>query len=125
MLDEHMITGGLSLARAKVLQVLDQKGPVRQGILAQELGYAPRSVTQAVESLEREGFLIRRPDPGDQRAKVVVLTKEGSAALAAGWVAGQRVLEEIFGTLKPKLLENLDHLLDAIEAATEEVDTRR
>jgi DNA-binding MarR family transcriptional regulator len=124
VLDEHMIGGGLSLARAKVLQVLQKRGPVRQGILAQELGYAPRSVTQAVEGLEREGFLIRRADPDDLRAKVVVLTDQGSASLAAGWVAGSRVLEEIFGLMGPTLLANLDDLLDAIEAATEEVDTR-
>jgi len=50
VVDKHMITSGLSLARWKVLEILNAKGSIRQKALAQELGFAERSVTQAVES---------------------------------------------------------------------------
>lgn len=50
VVDDGMTAGGLSLARTKVLQVLDRRGAVRQSVLAQELGQAPRSVTQSVEA---------------------------------------------------------------------------
>jgi DNA-binding MarR family transcriptional regulator len=63
VLDEHMIASGLSLARAKVLQVLAENGSLRQTSLAEELGFAQRTVTQAVEALARDGLVKRTPGP--------------------------------------------------------------
>ncbi|MDT7762877.1 MAG: hypothetical protein QOC63_2297, partial [Mycobacterium sp.] len=70
VVDKHMVTSGLSLARWKVLEILDGKGSIRQKALAQELGFAERSVTQAVESLAGDGLVERMPDPADGRAKL-------------------------------------------------------
>ncbi|MEU0486179.1 MarR family winged helix-turn-helix transcriptional regulator [Streptosporangium sp. NPDC006013] len=116
VVDDGMTAGGLSLARTKVLQVLDRRGAMRQSSLAQELGHAPRSVTQSVEALEREGLVERAADPEDGRSKLVSLTPEGARALAAGTAAGERVLREIFGTLEREQLVDLGKLLDAIAA---------
>ncbi|HEY2061313.1 MAG TPA: MarR family transcriptional regulator, partial [Amycolatopsis sp.] len=69
--DEHLARSGLSLSRTKILQVLARRGPVRQAQLAAELGLAARSITQAVEGMERDGLVRRSPDAGDRRAKVV------------------------------------------------------
>lgn len=117
VVDDSMTTGGLSLARTKVLQVLDRRGTVRQSVLAQELGQAPRSVTQSVEALEREGLVERTADPHDGRSKLVRLTPEGTKALIAGTAAGEQVLREVFGAMGPDQLGNLDQLLDALRAA--------
>jgi DNA-binding MarR family transcriptional regulator len=117
VVDKHMITSGLSLARWKVLEILDAKGSIRQKALAQELGFAERSVTQAVESLAGDGLVQRAPDPADGRAKLVTLTDEGAAALAAGTKAGAEVLQRIFGTLDRKQLASLDKLLNVIDDA--------
>ena len=116
VVDDRMVAGGLSLARTKVLQVLDRRGALRQSTLAAELGFAARSVTQAVEGLERDGLVQRRPHPDDQRAKLVALTTAGSAALAAGTAAGEHVLQQIFGSLDQKRLANLETLLGAVES---------
>jgi DNA-binding MarR family transcriptional regulator len=110
-----MTAGGLSLARTKVLQVLDRLGPLRQTTLAAELRFAARSVSQTVENLERDGLVERGPHPDDRRAKLVVLTAAGSAALTIGTTAGEHVLRQIFGGLDQKHLTNLDDLLDAVE----------
>lgn len=118
VLDEHMVTSGLSLARTKLLQVLERSGTVRQTSLAQELGFAQRSITQAVEGLERDGLAVRRPDPADGRAKLVTLTDRGAAALAAGTVAGDQLLTRIFGALDPGQLAALDALLTTVDQAT-------
>jgi DNA-binding MarR family transcriptional regulator len=117
VVDDGMTAGGLSLARTKVLQVLDRRGTVRQSVLAQELGQAPRSVTQSVEALEREGLVERTADPHDGRSKLVRLTPEGTKALIAGTAAGEQVLREVFGAMGPDQLGNLDQLLDALRAA--------
>ncbi|MFB8131339.1 MarR family winged helix-turn-helix transcriptional regulator [Streptomyces mirabilis] len=112
-----MTMGGLSLARTKVLQVLDRRGTVRQSVLAQELGQAPRSVTQSVEALEREGLVERTGDPHDGRSKLVRLTPEGTRALISGTAAGEQVLREVFGAMGAEQLGNLDQLLDVLRAA--------
>ena len=117
VVDDRMTTGGLSLARTKILQVLDRRGTLRQSSLGKELGHAPRSVTQSVEALEREGLLERTAAPDDRRSKLVTLTREGAKALAAGTAAGDDVLSEIFGAIGREQLASLDKLLDAIDAA--------
>nr|WP_079065330.1 MarR family winged helix-turn-helix transcriptional regulator [Streptomyces olivochromogenes] len=105
-----------STARTKVLQVLGRRGAVRQSVLAQELGQAPRSVTQSVEALEREGLVERTADPHDGRSRLVRLAPEGAKALAAGTAAGEQVLREVFGPMGAEQLGNLDQLLDALRA---------
>ena len=120
VVDKHMISSGLSLARWKVLEILASTGAIRQRALAQELGFAERSVTQAVESLASDGLVERTPDPADGRAKLVTLTDEGAAALAAGTRAGAEVLQRIFGTLDRKQLASLDKLLTVIDDAAGE-----
>jgi DNA-binding MarR family transcriptional regulator len=121
VLDEQMTAAGLSLARTKVLQVLDRHGALRQAVLAEQLGLAPRSVTQVVEALERAQLVEREPDPGDLRAKLVAITPAGAEALNAGTAAGERVLAAIFDGLGQRRLADLDGLLELIEAATDEV----
>jgi DNA-binding MarR family transcriptional regulator len=117
VLDERMIANGLSLARAKVLRVLAANGSLRQTSLAEELGFAQRTVTQAVEALARAGLVERTSDPIDGRAKLVTLTDEGAAALAASTDAGDKALQRIFGTLDREQLASLDDLLEAVEIA--------
>lgn len=117
VLNEQMTTSGLSMARTKVLQVLERSTSIRQASLAQELGFAQRSVTQAIEGLERDGLVERTSDPTDGRAKLVTLTADGAAALAASTDAGNRALRQIFGSLDREQLTQLDSLLITIDAA--------
>jgi DNA-binding MarR family transcriptional regulator len=122
VVDDHMTTGGPSLARTKVLQILARHGSLRQTALADELGHAPRSVTQAVDALERDRLVERAVDPDDRRCKLVTLTPAGAVALAAGTTAGEHVLRRIFGTLDHQQLASLNELLNTIEAAINTTD---
>jgi DNA-binding MarR family transcriptional regulator len=115
--DDRMAAQGLSLARTKVLQALDRSGAMHQAALATELGFAARSVTQALEGLERDGLVLRTQHPDDRRAKLVALTAAGTAALVAGTAAGAQTLHQIFGGLDYKRLASLDSLLDAVETS--------
>jgi len=94
-----------------------RRSPLQQSELADALGHAPRSVTQSVEALERDGLVERTPSAEDRRSKLVALTPQGATALAAGTTAGQDVLREIFGALGDDELALLDNLLDAIDTA--------
>ncbi|MGW3634763.1 MarR family winged helix-turn-helix transcriptional regulator [Streptomyces sp. NPDC005122] len=109
--DGAMARDGLSLARTRVLEVLNLHGAVRQSVLAQ----APRSVTQSVEALERRGLVARTPDPEDRRCKLVHLTAQGSTALLVGIAARERALQAHLGTLESRELSDLNRLLDRLQ----------
>ena len=118
VVDARMAASGLSLARTKVLEVLAHRSPLPQSALAEALGQAPRSVTQSVEALERDGLVERTTAPDDRRSKLVALTPAGAEAVAASTAAGQEVLHDIFGSMGVKELNALDQFLDAIVTAT-------
>jgi DNA-binding MarR family transcriptional regulator len=117
VVDARMAASGLSLARTKVLEVLARRSPLSQSALAEALDQAPRSVTQSVEALEREGLVERSTSPDDRRSKLVALTPAGAKAVAAGSAAGQDVLRDIFGSIGAEDLALLDKLLNAIGTA--------
>jgi DNA-binding MarR family transcriptional regulator len=71
--------GGIS-----VLVVLDTRGPLRIGALAEAIAVTAPSMTRIVNALESEGLVVREPDPGDGRAQVVAMTPAGSVLLTSG-----------------------------------------
>ncbi|SOD73623.1 DNA-binding MarR family transcriptional regulator [Jatrophihabitans sp. GAS493] len=97
--DQVMSAAGLSLARAKVLMRLSEGGPMNQAKLAGILGFAPRSVTDTVDALERDGLVTRTEDERDRRARIVSVTPAGSDALEAALLVRSKVMDEIFGSL--------------------------
>jgi DNA-binding MarR family transcriptional regulator len=99
IVDQAMGAAGLSLARAKVLMRLHDRGPMNQATLAGLLGYAPRSVTDTVDALERDGLVVRTEDERDRRARIVALTAAGRDAFETAQMVRQKAMNEIFGTL--------------------------
>src|ERR1700712_3026047 len=99
VVDEAMQAAGLSLARTKVLNQLRVEGPMRQQALALCFGYAPRSITDMVDGLERDGLAERLDDPEDRRAKLVRLTPSGESALDAALEVRGELVEHVFGVL--------------------------
>jgi DNA-binding MarR family transcriptional regulator len=52
--------------------------------LARRANMSPQAMGELVDELEELGYVVRRPDPTDRRAKLIVLTKKGQACIAAG-----------------------------------------
>ena len=52
--------------------------------LARGANMTPQAMGELVDELEELGYLERRPDPTDRRAKLIVLTERGRACIAAG-----------------------------------------
>jgi DNA-binding MarR family transcriptional regulator len=50
-----------------------------------------QTMAQAVEELERLGYVERRPDPNDRRARLVFLTDKGRSMRPVTMAAGRRV----------------------------------
>jgi DNA-binding MarR family transcriptional regulator len=67
---------GLHPRHSAVLAYLDEDG-VRASELARLSGRDKQVVGRLIDELEEHGYVERRPDPGDRRAKLIVPTKRG------------------------------------------------
>jgi DNA-binding MarR family transcriptional regulator len=121
--NDEMSECGLSMARTKVLMQLRKEGPTRQSALAAHFGLAPRSITDVVDALERQGLAERRPDITDRRAKLVVITDAGEASLDVAYATRERLLKQIFGALSPADRATLIRLLDILDDAAQPAAT--
>jgi DNA-binding MarR family transcriptional regulator len=52
--------------------------------LARKAGMTPQAMGELVDELVDMGYVVRERDPSDGRAKLIVLTKRGRDAVAAG-----------------------------------------
>jgi DNA-binding MarR family transcriptional regulator len=52
--------------------------------LARGANMTPQAMGELVDELEGLGYVVRRPDPTDRRAKLITLTESGRRCLAAG-----------------------------------------
>lgn len=99
VMDRALHSKGVSLARIKLLAYIVRQGQPRSTDIAEAFGFAPRTVTEAIDGLEREGLVRRDADPLDRRAKRISLTPAGHAAIAASEPVRKAMLLELFGVL--------------------------
>jgi DNA-binding MarR family transcriptional regulator len=81
LFNDRVRAQGASLAQLKLLMLVDRAGSIRSTDIADNLGQAPRTVTEAVDALERDGLVVRSPDPNDRRAKRISLTPAGETVV--------------------------------------------
>jgi len=122
LLDAELGECGLSLSRTKLLSELSSKGPMNQSELATKFGLAPRTVTELVDTLERDGLVERRPDPNDRRARPVHLTPAGEQARERAVVVGKQIIDRAMGTLSDLQRTDLAATLHLIEAEIDKID---
>lgn len=108
---------GFTLARGKLLSILERNGPTRVSVLAQKLDITARSVTEAVDALERDGLVSREPDPGDRRAVLVTLTEQGAQVIHAAAQPRLDAMKRTFGALSADQRVQLKELLDILRTA--------
>ncbi|CAN5452918.1 MarR family transcriptional regulator [soil metagenome] len=98
-LNAGMKAQGASLARLKLLLFIERGKSVRSTDLMESFGFAPRTITEAIDGLEREGFVRRDADPKDRRVKHIVITDAGRAVLKQAEPWRQACIHTIFGVL--------------------------
>ena len=106
LLDARMRAQGASFARTRLLCFIENSGSVRATDIGEAFGYAPRTVTVAIDGLEREGLVRRDPDPNDRRVKHISVT-----------AAGQAITRNV-EPIRLKFLEQSLGMLDSEEVAT-------
>lgn len=120
-IDIAMSTQGLSLARGKLLFTIEREGPTRPSTLANLLDQAPRSITDAIDALERDGLVERRQDTTDRRAQLIALSPAGVKALRAAEKPKQKALEKFFAALDEPQKKNL---LSALRTVGRDAESR-
>lgn len=115
LMDRRMTAEGASLAQTKLLMFLhNQDQPARAADIAEFFGQAPRTVTGALDVLERDGMLQRQPDPHDRRAKRLSLTDSGRAAMQATEPMRRAMIDQIFGALDADERQQLESIIDKL-----------
>ena len=72
----------------------------RLSALARGANMSPQAMGELVDELEELGYVERRPDPTDRRAKLIMLTPRGHDCIAAGIATIQgieRRIDQILG----------------------------
>ncbi len=112
-LDGQLRPHGLTFARyeALVLLTFSRAGSLPLRLIGQRLMVHPTSVTNIIHRLERQGLVVRRPNPRDGRGTLAEITPAGRSLVeratndlmaakfgVGGYGTGQ--LDEIFGLLR-------------------------
>jgi DNA-binding MarR family transcriptional regulator len=142
-LDKLMAGEGASLARNKMLGHIERNSPVRAADLATAFGFAPRTITEAIDALERDGLVQRNGDTTDRRVKYIALTASGKEVLRASEPVKKTFIDGLFAALSQEeigalttVLGKLNHRLAELEevyssnapvpaAATDELPAKR
>jgi DNA-binding MarR family transcriptional regulator len=117
LLDRRMAAEGASLARTKMLHHIANNAPVRAADVAEWFDLAPRTVTQAIDTMERDALVVRVPDPVDRRAKRLDITDKGRQVLRQTEPLRRELVDQAFSLLTPEDIAHFAHILDRLELA--------
>ncbi|WP_328913599.1 MULTISPECIES: MarR family transcriptional regulator [unclassified Streptomyces] len=80
----HQVGAHLDLRDADLecLDLVSRYGPIGPTALAKRAGLHPATLTGVLDRLERGGWVVRTPNPGDRRAVLVQVIKEKEAEVA-------------------------------------------
>jgi DNA-binding MarR family transcriptional regulator len=104
-------------AHSAVFAQIDPEGS-RLSELAHRANMTPQAMGELVDQLESLGYLVRRPDPRDRRAKLIVLTARGKACVEAAQVTIAELEDEISRRLGERGHHQLRLLLEKLLAET-------
>jgi DNA-binding MarR family transcriptional regulator len=117
--DDHRPSHG------NVMEQLELEDGLRLTDIAARAGITAQSAGELVDDLESKGYLERRPDPFDRRAKRIYLTERGQKSTRRGRRAQAEVetsLAELLGEQRYRLLRSI--LEDIIAAEAHDDGTR-
>jgi len=119
LLDRRMAAEGASLAQTKMLHHIANNAPVRAADVAEWFDLAPRTVTQAIDTMERDALVVRVPDPADRRAKRLDITDKGRQVLHQTEPLRRELVEQAFSLLSDDDTMHFARILDRLELAIE------
>jgi DNA-binding MarR family transcriptional regulator len=117
--DELTAPVGLTSARWQVLGIVEH-GPSPVAEIARAIGLTRQSVQETANGLEADGFIEFAPNPRHRRAKHLVMTRKGSAAMAVVRQRHASWANALGDRHQAAALEAVVRVLSEIRAALEE-----
>jgi DNA-binding MarR family transcriptional regulator len=116
--DRHV---GMSQVRRQLLAVLANEHEVSHAALAKGLGVDGAAVTRLVKSLESQGAVRRRLDPGDNRYTLASLTDAGENLVADLRAAHRQYQARLLAGISQDEQDSVVRVLERVRRNIEQV----
>src|SRR3954469_10144299 len=112
--EQHLGPSGINARELTVLLFLDGREPESQQQAAARLAIDRTTMVALLDSLESKDLVARRPDAGDRRRNVVLLTDAGRATLQEATDASDAAERDLLADLDDGEAAQLRELLNRI-----------
>src|SRR6202011_1761449 len=105
---------GLTRAQCRTLGYLARNEGINQAGLADVLEIRPMTLVRQIDRMEEAGWIERRPDPADRRARRLYLTARAWPILGRIWSVANDTRDEALARMTPAEGEQLVKLLHRV-----------
>ena len=116
--DRSLEPFGLTITQYGLLGHLAKFDGISIGALAEKLIMDPTTLSRNLRPLERQGFVVLKPDRRDRRSRCLHLTASGRKAFERAkpaWARAQQHVEQVLGEAEiPVLHAALDRVLEKL-----------
>src|SRR5258708_32397402 len=110
----------LTRAQCRTLGYLARNEGINQAGLADLLEIRPMTLVRQIDRMQEAGWIERRPDPADRRARRLFLTAKSRPILGRIWNVANETRDEALALLSPGEAVTLIDLLGRVHATLSE-----
>ena len=115
--DQRARSLGLTRAQWQLLAHLARHEGINQAGLADLLEIRPMTLVRQIDRMQEAGWIERRPDPTDRRARRLFLTDKARPVLGRIWDVATETQDQVLAALSPDESEQLIDLLRRVHGA--------
>jgi MarR family transcriptional regulator, organic hydroperoxide resistance regulator len=116
-LEQALERHGMSIAQFDILATLGFEQGITQQDLAERLLVTKGNICGMIDRMEVNGWVERRPDPGDRRVNRLFLTRQGKSKLGQTLPEQDALLKQLMSVLNPTEIQCLYQFLDRLDEA--------
>lgn len=113
--DQRLKAYDLTIEQLQILKNLEPGKGISQSQLCGLVEKNPANLTRLIDRLEKKGWIVRGPHPGDRRALLVQITDEGFALKNELMSGAGRVNGQLTAGIDPRKLEIASDVLQQIK----------
>lgn len=113
----------LSHSQMMSLVFLDRNEQVSINTISKHLGITNAAVSQFIDRMEKNGLVVRTPNPQDRRIKLLELTDKGREVVKLARQSHHRWITQLVASLDPEELPLIEKSIKIILAKLPELET--
>jgi len=117
--DKALKSDGVTRSQCWVLANITRysEGKMKQSDLARFMDMSKVSLGEMLDRLESGGYVMREPDPGDRRVRLVSITGKGEQLVERIQSIGERLNQQILGDIPEEDVTQTEDTLHRIKEA--------